>query len=71
MKFCERIKMLRKERGLTQKEMAEELGIGFRAYQCYELDQRHPGFYGLIDIANYFKVSLDYLVGLSEVRERR
>ena len=71
MKFCERIKMLRKERGLTQKEMAEELGVGFRAYQCYELDQRYPTARGLVDIANFFGVSLDYLMGLSEVRERR
>lgn len=71
MKFCERIRLLRKELGMTQKEVAEKLGIGYRAYQCYELAQRYPDFHGLINIANFFSVSLDYLVGRSDIRERR
>ena len=50
MKFHERIRLLRKERDLTQKEVAAELGIGFRAYQCYELQQRSPDMKGLIAI---------------------
>ncbi len=71
MEFCERIKLLRKERGLTQKAIAENLGIGYRAYQCYEYQERYPEFKGLIAIADFFDVSLDYLVGRSDVRERR
>ena len=71
MKFSERIRILRKERGITQKETAAGLGIGYRAYQCYELNQRYPDIHGLINIANFFGVSLDYLVGLSDVRERQ
>lgn len=71
MEFCERIRLLRHERKLTQKQIAEELNIGYRAYQCYELKQRYPDFQGLIAIADYFDVSLDYLVGRSDVRERR
>ncbi len=71
MDFGERIRLLRHERKLTQKQVAEELNIGYRAYQCYELKQRYPDFRGLIAIADYFDVSLDYLVGRSDVRERR
>ena len=71
MKFHERIRILRKERGMTQKEAAAGLGIGYRAYQCYELNQRYPDIHGLVNIANFFDASLDYLVGLSDVRERQ
>lgn len=71
MKFCERIRLLRTEKGMTQKEAAAGLDIGYRAYQCYEYDQRYPDVPGLIAIADYFDVSLDYLVGRSDVRERQ
>lgn len=71
MEFHERIRVLRKERGLTQKEIAAELGVSYRAYQCYEYNQRCPDLQGLIAIAKYFNVSLDYLVGQSNVRERQ
>ena len=69
--FCERLKLLRKERGLKQREMAEQLGLALSSYQCYEYAQRFHDFHGLIAIADFFDVSLDYLVGRSDVRERR
>lgn len=69
--FSVRIKTLRKERGLKQKELAEILGLADRSYQCYEYATRYPDFKGLIAIADFFDVSLDYLVGRSDVRERR
>ncbi len=69
--FSSRIKSLRKERGLKQKEMAEILGLADRSYQCYEYGERFPDFQGLIAIADFFDVSLDYLVGRSDERERR
>ena len=69
--FCERLKLLRKERGLKQREMAEQLGLALSSYQCYEYAQRFPDVHGLIAIADFFDVSLDYLVGRSNVRERR
>ena len=69
--FCERLKLLRKERGLKQREMAEQLGLALSSYQCYEYAHRFPDFHGLIAIADFFDVSLDYLVGRSDVRERR
>ena len=63
MEFFERIRLLRKEKKMTQKEVAAALHIGDRAYQCYELNQRFPDFHGLIAIADFFDVSLDYLAG--------
>ena len=71
MEFYVRIRLLRKEKGMTQKEAAAALNIGFRGYQSYELQQRYPDFLGLIAIADFFDVSMDYLVGRSDIRERR
>lgn len=41
-----------------------------RTYQCYEYGERIPDLEGLIAIADFFDVSLDYLVGRSENRVR-
>ena len=41
-KFSERLRELRKERGLKQKEMAEICGIKVRSYQQYEYDENYP-----------------------------
>lgn len=65
-----RLKALRKEKGLKQKEMAELLGCTDRNYQKMEYgDINVPGL-TLIQLADYFDVSLDYLVGRSEERRR-
>ena len=69
--FCERIKSLRVERRLKQREMAEQFGLALNSYQAYEYATRFPDFRGLIAIADFFDVSLDYLVGRSDVRERQ
>lgn len=69
--FCERLKLLRNERGIKQREMAENLGLALSSYQCYEYAHRYPDFQGLIAIADFFDVSIDYLVGRSDVRERK
>ena len=52
-------------------EMAEILGIKERSYQCYEYRERYPDVPGLVAIADFFDVSLDYLVGRSDIRERQ
>ena len=51
--------------------MADTLGLRVRSYQCYEYNEAYPDVPGLIAIADYFDVSLDYLVGRSDVRERQ
>lgn len=69
--FSQRIKELRKERKLKQRELADEFSIKLRTYQGYEYGESYPEVAKLVDIANFFGVSLDYLMGLSDVRERQ
>ena len=67
--FSERLRDLRKERGLKQKEMAEICGIKVRSYQQYEYDETYPTVPGLVFLADYFDVSTDYLLGRTDCRE--
>ena len=66
--FSERLRGLRKERGLKQKEMAEICGLKIRSYQQYEYAENYPTVPGLVFLADYFNVSLDYLMGRKDER---
>lgn len=61
--FGERLKSIRLHSGITQKEAANLFGITERAYQNYEINKSNPNVSLLISIAEYFDVSIDYLVG--------
>ena len=65
-KLGTRLKELRKARGVGQKAVAEWLGVSLRAYQFYEDGTYDPNLPNLIALADYFQVSLDYLVGRSD-----
>lgn len=68
LEFGQRLKALRKEKNLKQVEMAEFLGCTDRNYQKMEYgDINVPGL-TLIKLADFFDVSLDYLVGRSDQR---
>lgn len=69
--FSQRITHLRKEKNLKQQETANQFGIKLRTYQGYEYGESYPEVAKLIAIADFFDVSLDYLVGRSDVRERQ
>ena len=69
--FSFRMKQLRKERKIKQQELADEFSIKLRTYQGYEYGESYPEVAKLLAIANFFDVSLDYLMGLSDVRERQ
>lgn len=64
--FNNRIKQIRKDRNLTQKQTAEILNITERNYQYYESGQREPNLKTLVSIATEFDVSIDYLVGRTD-----
>ena len=64
--FSVRLKGLREERDVRQQDLADQLGITVRAYRYYEQGQRYPDFQGLLALADYFQVPLDYLVGRSD-----
>ena len=68
MSFSFRIKELREERGLSQAKLAKELGVGTGSVGMWESTQEIPPVKKLLLIADYFGVSLDYLVGRSDVR---
>lgn len=58
-----RLKELRKEANATQADMAKILGVTVSAYGNYELGQREPTIEFLCKLADYFNVSVDYLIG--------
>lgn len=62
MKF-ERIRELREQSGLSQKEVAAQLGMQLTQYRRYENGERKPAIDFLIQIADMYGVTLDYLVG--------
>ncbi|TOZ06291.1 helix-turn-helix domain-containing protein [Leuconostoc pseudomesenteroides] len=64
-----RLRDLRKESGLKISELSNELNlVGADAIGKYERGEREPNINRLIMIADYFHVSIDYLVGRSDVR---
>ena len=63
-----RLLSLRKERNLKQTEVAEALGLSISPYCRYEYGQREPTVSVLIRMADFYGVSIDYLVGRNDVR---
>lgn len=62
----ERLKELREDRGYTQKQLSEKLGVNSVTYLHYEKEQREPPLSLLADMAVFFGVSVDYLLGLND-----
>ena len=61
--FPERLIKLRKSKGLTQEKISDQLFIAPSSFSRYENGKRFPTVNALIAIANYFDVSVDYLLG--------
>lgn len=57
------LRELRKSKGITQKEVARDLNITDRTYGHYETGKREPSIDMLIEIAKYYNISIDVLVG--------
>ncbi|MDY4676119.1 MAG: helix-turn-helix transcriptional regulator [Candidatus Borkfalkiaceae bacterium] len=66
LKFSDRLKELRHEKGLNQIELAKQLGVSNGIISLWENNLREPGMYSLVQIAVFFDVSVDYLVGLRD-----
>lgn len=69
--FSEILKELRSEKNVSQKVVAELLGVSDRNIRFYESGEHRPDFDGLLLLADYFNVSIDYLVGRSTTRDRQ
>ena len=63
------IKEIRKERGLTQKQVSEVLGCSVRTYSSYENTDKVP-IEVFTALAVYYDVSSDYLLGLTDIKDR-
>lgn len=62
MKLGEKLQYLRKEKGLTQQDLAKELNIGWSTVANYEKNHRTPDLDTLKNICLYFNVSADYFI---------
>lgn len=66
--FGEKIKSLRTQRNLTQKQLADLSGVAISAISSYEAGNRYPSYDVLISLARIFHVSTDYLLGLENLK---
>lgn len=67
--FGQHLKSLRLSHKITQKQLAAALDASERGIQHYELNERKPTYDTLIAMADYFNVSLDYLVGRGDEKK--
>ena len=67
--FADRLKELRKSNNLTQEDLAKILGVGKTTISMYENGNSTPNDEIKIKIADYFNVSMDYLIGKTNIKE--
>lgn len=68
MNFGEKLKMLREEKDLTQNDLAKHLNVSKANISRYELGSRQPNIDTIIIIAEFFNISLDWLLGRSIIK---
>lgn len=64
----ERLKDLRSQKNLTQKQVAQRVGLAVSAISSYESGARYPSYSTLAKLASIYHVSCDYLIGMSDTR---
>ena len=67
MEFGEKLQKLRKDRGLTQEELAEALYVSRTAVSKWESGRGYPGIDSLKEISRFFGVTIDGLLGADEI----
>lgn len=68
MNMGEKLKSLRIEKKLTQKQVASRIGLAISAVSSYESGARYPSYDVLVKLARIFHVSTDYLLGMTDTR---
>lgn len=63
MRFGENLKQLRNIKGISQKQLAEDMNITLKTVSHWETGYSEPSIGQLINLANYFDVTIDELVG--------
>ena len=64
----EKLKSLRIEKKLTQKQVADRIGLAISAVSSYESGTRYPSYDVLVKLARIFHVSTNYLLGMTDKR---
>lgn len=64
--FSDRLTLARKKIGLTQQDMANQFDITRSAYSAWEIGRNEPPFSFIHDFCTTYKISADYLIGLSD-----
>ena len=64
-----KLKAIRQEKGLTQKQLADILDLAPASVSAYETGGNYPSADIIIKICKYFNISADYLLGLSDKKE--
>ena len=70
MYYYQRIRDLREDKDMTQKNVAEILGITTQQYSLYERGDREIPFHHAITLAKFYHVSLDYIAGLTKQKRK-
>lgn len=69
--FNVRLRQLRQEAGMSQNDLAKQIGVSKSSVNMYERGEREPGFETLEAIADFFNVDMNYLLGTSSSRGDR
>ncbi|MDD7793662.1 helix-turn-helix domain-containing protein [Clostridium sp. 'White wine YQ'] len=69
MSFSERLKILRNSKGITQQDLADILKVERPTIAGYETKGKQPDYDKLLILSDYFNVSIDYLLGKSDIKE--
>lgn len=63
MKFRQRLQQMREKKGISRRVLSELCGLHSDAVRRYERGEAEPTLHALVAIAEYFEVTVDYLVG--------
>lgn len=66
--FAERLRELRNEKKMTMKDLADKLSLTEQAISMYERNERRPNFEKLEEIADFFNIDMNYLLGKSSIK---
>lgn len=64
-----RLKELRLNRGLSQQNVADFLGVSQQAYANYESGKREPEYESLVKLSEFFDTTTDYLLGKTDIKK--
>jgi len=64
----DKLKSLRTDKKMTQKQVADRIGLAISAVSSYESGTRYPSYDVLVRLAHIFRVSTDYLLGMTDKR---